>query len=43
MKHRATDTEGIELDLLVEAIFRKYHYDFRDYSAASLKLSLIHI
>ena len=41
MKHRDTDTEGIELDLLVEAIFRKYHYDFRDYSAASLKRRLL--
>lgn len=41
MKTLATDTEGIELDLLVEAIFRKYHYDFRDYSSASLKRRLL--
>jgi chemotaxis protein methyltransferase CheR len=41
MKTRATETEDIELDLLVEAIFRKYHYDFRDYSSASLKRRLM--
>lgn len=41
MKHAATDPESIELDLLVEAIYRRYHYDFRDYSAASLKRRLV--
>jgi chemotaxis protein methyltransferase CheR len=41
MKNRATETEDIELDLLVQAIFRKYHYDFRDYSSASLKRRLM--
>ena len=30
----------IELRLLVEAIFLKYHYDFRSYAAASLKRRL---
>jgi chemotaxis protein methyltransferase CheR len=30
----------IELPLFVEAVFRKYHYDFRDYAAASLKRRL---
>ena len=30
-------TEDIELRLLLEAIFRKYHYDFRGYSMASVK------
>jgi len=29
-------SEKIELDLLVEAIHRRYHYDFRSYSRASL-------
>lgn len=29
--------ETIELPLLLEAIFQKYHYDFRGYSQASLK------
>jgi len=27
----------IELKLLIEAIYLKYSYDFRDYSGASLK------
>ena len=30
-------TDDIELKLLLEAIFRKYHYDFRGYSMASVK------
>jgi chemotaxis protein methyltransferase CheR len=30
-------SERIELDLLLEAIFRKYGYDFRNYARASLK------
>ena len=30
----------IELPLFVEAVFRKYHYDFRDYAPASLKRRL---
>lgn len=33
-------TEDIELGLLLEAIFRKYHLDFRGYSMASLKRRL---
>jgi chemotaxis protein methyltransferase CheR len=33
-------TEEIELRLLLEAIYRKYHYDFREYSVASLKRRL---
>ena len=33
-------TQDIELLLLLEAIFRKYHYDFRGYSLASLKRRL---
>lgn len=33
-------TEDIEIKLLLEAIFRKYHYDFRGYSMASLKRRL---
>jgi len=31
------DSESIEIELLVEAIFKKYGYDFRNYSRASLK------
>lgn len=33
-------TEDIELALLLEAIYRKYHYDFRGYSMASIKRRL---
>lgn len=32
-----TPVESIELDLLLEAIHRRYHYDFRSYSRASLR------
>lgn len=41
MKTPASETEEIELRLLLEAIYRKYHYDFRNYSPASLKRRLI--
>lgn len=34
MPHR---TEDIELRLLLEALFQRYHYDFRNYSMASVK------
>lgn len=38
----ATDTDvDIELALIVEAIYRKYHYDFRGYAGASLKRRLL--
>lgn len=40
MKTLTNDTEGIELDLLIEGIYRRYHYDFRNYSPASLKRRL---
>ena len=33
-------TDDIELRLLLDAIFRKYHYDFRGYSMASIKRRL---
>lgn len=36
MTGTASVSEKIELDLLVEAIHRRYHYDFRSYSRASL-------
>lgn len=35
-------TRDIELRLLVEAIYLKYNYDFRDYSGASLKRRVRH-
>ncbi|MGN6366405.1 CheR family methyltransferase [Asticcacaulis taihuensis] len=34
-------TEDIEIRLLLEAIFRRYHYDFRGYAMASVKRRLI--
>src|SRR5580765_4223629 len=40
MKSAAAETEEIELRLLLEAIYEKYHYDFRSYSVASLKRRL---
>ncbi len=33
-------TEDIEIRLLLEALFRRYHYDFRDYAMASIKRRL---
>jgi len=33
-------TEDIEIRLLLDAIYRKYHYDFRGYSMASIKRRL---
>ena len=41
MRSPASETEEIELQLLLEAIYRKYHYDFRSYSPASLKRRLV--
>lgn len=41
MKTDTAETESIELRLLVEAIYQKYHYDFRDYSSASLRRRLL--
>jgi chemotaxis protein methyltransferase CheR len=37
------DSETIEIDLLLEAIFRKYGYDFRNYSRASLKRRMTNV
>ena len=36
----ATDNFDIELRLLIDAIYLKYHYDFREYAVASLKRRL---
>ncbi len=41
MRTQAAETEIIEMRLLVEAIFQRYHYDFRGYSVASLKRRLL--
>src|ERR1700744_1839423 len=40
MKSALAETEDIELRLLLEAIYLKYHYDFRHYSMASIKRRL---
>jgi chemotaxis protein methyltransferase CheR len=37
-----TEIEDIELDLLLEAIFKRYGYDFRDYSRASMERRVKH-
>ncbi|HNC84301.1 MAG TPA: hypothetical protein PK999_14710, partial [Nitrospira sp.] len=34
-------TEDIELRLFLEAMYSRYHYDFRGYSKASLKRRLL--
>lgn len=36
------ETEDIELDLFVEAMFKKYGYDFRNYSKAHMKRRVLH-
>ncbi len=36
------DTQNIEIELLLEAIYRKYGYDFRDYSRAHVKRRILH-
>lgn len=41
MNNISTDTD-IELKLLMEAVFLKYSYDFRDYSLASQKRRVLH-
>lgn len=38
--HSPARTEDIELGLLLEAIYLKYHYDFRGYAMASIKRRL---
>ncbi|MGK5093646.1 protein-glutamate O-methyltransferase CheR [Deltaproteobacteria bacterium TL4] len=37
-----TENEEIELDLLLEAIFRKYGYDFRNYARSTIKRRVLH-
>lgn len=39
-KGKTNKTEDIELRLLLEAVYQKYHYDFREYSMASIKRRL---
>ncbi len=35
-------TQDIEIDLLLEAMFRKYGYDFRNYARASIERRILH-
>jgi chemotaxis protein methyltransferase CheR len=39
--HPANNVSDIELHLLIDAIYLKYHYDFRRYAIASLKRRLL--
>ena len=38
----STEIENIEVELLLEAIYQKYGYDFRQYSRASIKRRIMH-
>ncbi len=43
MEHQQpTPTENIELELLLQAMYLQYGYDFRDYSRAHIKRRVIH-
>jgi len=37
------EIENIEIDLLLDAVFRKYGYDFRSYSRASVKRRIVKV
>lgn len=37
----SNDTEDLEIQLLLEALFQRYHYDFRHYARASIKRRLV--
>ena len=37
----ASDIDDIEIELLLEALYRRYHYDFRHYARASIKRRLV--
>jgi chemotaxis protein methyltransferase CheR len=37
-----TENEKIEIELLLEAVYRKYGYDFRNYAKASIKRRILH-
>jgi len=39
---KTTENENIEIEMLLEAIYRKYGYDFRSYSRASIKRRILH-
>ena len=35
--------EAVEIELLLEAVFRRYGYDFREYASASLKRRIANV
>ncbi|MAP69577.1 MAG: chemotaxis protein CheR, partial [Erythrobacteraceae bacterium] len=37
----ADSIEDIEIQLLLDAVYRHYHYDFRHYARASIKRRLL--
>lgn len=41
LPEQAADTVDIELDLLLEAIYRRYSYEFRHYARASLRRRIV--
>jgi chemotaxis protein methyltransferase CheR len=41
MRNPVTETEDLEIRLLLEAVFQKYQHDFRGYSHASIKRRLL--
>ncbi|WP_328275270.1 CheR family methyltransferase [Sphingobium sp.] len=41
MDQLTAPVEDIEIELLLEAIYRRYHYDFRHYARASIKRRLL--
>jgi chemotaxis protein methyltransferase CheR len=42
MRNLKTENENIEIKVLIEAIYLKYGYDFRNYSKASIKRRILH-
>lgn len=41
-RDRSIDLEAVEIELLLEGVFRVYGYDFRNYASASLKRRIWH-
>ncbi len=41
-KREPKNNEHIEIELLIEAVYRKYGYDFRNYARASLRRRIMH-
>jgi len=41
-EHKGRDVEAIEIDLLLEGIFQRYGYDFREYGKAHARRRILH-